>query len=219
MFLAWKKSENDSKQRVQNHKKTLPGHPTSASRKKHVASKKLKNPRFFHFFSGWGLAGGFTNKSIPYCFLQCFVKASVTTYQKQEILSKKTPPPQVNLNLSWLMPSGWSRPLHRPVRGGIYLASPAENFINAQLIQLSSKRSMIDSRLGWLGAAWGSPLLHSLLFLQRDERGHAPRPQNGSRRKEVKESEVWTRAESPWWTIFIYMINIHYDIIWYNTIW
>ena len=51
------------------------------------------------------------NKSIPYCFLQCFVKASVTTYQKQEAFSK-TPPPQVNLNLSWLMPSGWSRPLH-----------------------------------------------------------------------------------------------------------
>ena len=30
-------------------------------------------------------------------FLQCFLKASVTTYQKQEVLAEKCPPPQVNL--------------------------------------------------------------------------------------------------------------------------
>ena len=28
-----------------------------------------------------------------YCFLQCFLKASVTTYQKQEVLAEKCPPP------------------------------------------------------------------------------------------------------------------------------
>ena len=30
---------------------------------------------------------------LPYCFLQCFLKASVTTYQKQEVLAEKWDPP------------------------------------------------------------------------------------------------------------------------------
>ena len=34
----------------------------------------------------------FTNRCLPYCFLQCFLKASVTTYQKQEVLAEKCPP-------------------------------------------------------------------------------------------------------------------------------
>ena len=79
--------------RVQNHKKPRPGHPTSATKKKTRCKpkkwiQKIEKPEVFSLFSGRGLAGGATNKSIPYCFLQCFVKASVTTYQKQEVFSK-----------------------------------------------------------------------------------------------------------------------------------
>ena len=116
MFLAWKKSENESKNGSKITKKRFRATPHQRVEKNTLQTQKM-NPKswktggFFTFF--WpGLAGAATNKSIPYCFLQCFVKASVTTYQKQEVFSKKCPPPQVNLNLSWLMPSGWSRPLH-----------------------------------------------------------------------------------------------------------
>ena len=199
-------------------KKRFRATPHQRVEKNTLHPKSWKTRGFFTFFLAEAWRAGSRTSLFRTVFYSVLWRRASRPIKNRRFFPKN-PPPQVNLNLSWLMPSGWSRPLHRPVRGGIYLASPAENFINAQLIQLSSKRSMIDSRLGWLGAAWGSPLLHSLLFLQRDERGHAPRPQNGSRRKEVKESEVWTRAESPWWTIFIYMINIHYDIIWYNTIW
>ena len=115
MFLAWKKSENESKNGSKITKKRFRATPHQRVEKNTLQTQKM-NPKswktrgFFTFF--WpGLAGEATNKSIPYCFLQCFVKASVTTYQKQEVFSKKCPP-QVNLNLSWLMPSGWSRPLH-----------------------------------------------------------------------------------------------------------
>ena len=38
--------------------------------------------------------GAFTNRCLPHCFLQCFLKASVTTYQKQEVLAEKCPPPR-----------------------------------------------------------------------------------------------------------------------------
>ena len=116
MFLAWNKSENESKNGSKITKKRFRATPHQRVEKNTLQTQKM-NPKswktrgFFTFF--WpGLAGEATNKSIPYCFLQCFVKASVTTYQKQEVFPKNSPPPQVNLNLSWLMPSGWSRPLH-----------------------------------------------------------------------------------------------------------
>ena len=88
--------------------KTASGPPHISDKKKHVAnpkneSKKLKNTRFFHFFLAEVWRAGRRTK--------CFLKASVTTYQKQKVFSKKSPP-QVNLNLSWLVPSAWSRPLH-----------------------------------------------------------------------------------------------------------
>ena len=53
------------------------------------------------------------------CLSAC-LSVCLSPYQKQEVFSKTSHPPQVNLNLSWLMPSGWSRPLHLRC-GRIYL--------------------------------------------------------------------------------------------------
>ena len=117
MFLAWKKSENESKNGSKITKKTLPGHPTSASRKRHVAnpkneSKKLKNPRFFHFFLA--RFGGRSNEQVySVLFFTVFCEGERHDLSKTGgFFQLRAPPPQVNLNLSWLMPSGWSRPLH-----------------------------------------------------------------------------------------------------------
>ena len=114
MFLASNISENESKNGSKITKNRFRATPHQRLKKK-VANPKM-NPKswktggFFTF--SWPRFGGrATNKSVPYCFLQCFLKASVTTYQKQEVFSKKRAL-LVNLNLSWLMPSGWSRPLH-----------------------------------------------------------------------------------------------------------
>ena len=53
----------------------------------------MKNTVFFSLFACRFWTGAFTNRCLPYCFLQCFLKASVTTYQKQEVLAEKCPPP------------------------------------------------------------------------------------------------------------------------------
>ena len=110
VFVPWEadttaKSENESKKRVQNHKKTLPGHPTSASRKKHVAnpkneSKKLKNPRFFHFFLA--RFGGKSNEQVySVLFFTVFYEGERHDLSKTGgFFQKMLPPPQVNLNLS-----------------------------------------------------------------------------------------------------------------------
>jgi len=52
--------------------------------------KKLKNTGLFYFsLADFGRA----RSCLPYCFLQCFLKASITTYQKQEVLAEKWDPP------------------------------------------------------------------------------------------------------------------------------
>ena len=75
-----------------------PGPATCGTAKKDVANqkievKKLKNTGFFSLFACRFWTGAFTNRCLPYCFLQCFLKASVTTYQKQEVLAEKWDPP------------------------------------------------------------------------------------------------------------------------------
>jgi hypothetical protein len=78
------------------------GQATCGTAKKDVANqkievKKLKNTRFFHFsLADFGRARSRTGV-FRTVFLQCFLKASVTTYQKQEVLAEKCPSPQVNL--------------------------------------------------------------------------------------------------------------------------
>ena len=56
-------------------------------------SQKVEKHGFFSLFACRFWTGAFTNRCLPYCFLQCFLKASVTTYQKQEVLAEKCPPP------------------------------------------------------------------------------------------------------------------------------
>ena len=56
-------------------------------------SQKVEKDGVFSLFACRFWTGAFTNRCLPYCFLQCFLKASVTTYQKQEVLAEKCPPP------------------------------------------------------------------------------------------------------------------------------
>ena len=95
MFLLSQNDENQSENGSKNSKIRL--RATCGTAKKDVANqkievKKLKNTGFFHFACRFW-TGAFTNRCLPYCFLQCFLKASVTTYQKQEVLAEKCPPP------------------------------------------------------------------------------------------------------------------------------
>ena len=55
--------------------------------------QKVEKHGFFSLFACRFWTGAFTNRCLPYCFLQCFLKASVTTYQKQEVLAEKWDPP------------------------------------------------------------------------------------------------------------------------------
>ena len=92
-IFAITKRRKSVRKRVQKLKNPPPGPAACGTAKKNVANqkievKKLKNTGYFHF----SLAD-FANRCLPYCFLQCFLKASVTTYQKQEVLAAKCPPP------------------------------------------------------------------------------------------------------------------------------
>ena len=92
------KRRKSVRKRVQKLKNPPPGPATCGTAKKDVANqkievKKLKNTGFFSLFTCRFWTGAFTNRCLPYCFLQCFLKASVTTYQKQEVLAEKCPPP------------------------------------------------------------------------------------------------------------------------------
>ena len=55
--------------------------------------QKVEKHGFFSLFACRFWTGAFTNRCLPYCFLQCFLKASVTTYQKQGFGRKMGPPP------------------------------------------------------------------------------------------------------------------------------
>ena len=59
--------------------------------------QKVEKHGFFSLFACRFWTGAFTNRCLPYCFLQCFLKASVKTYQKQEVLAEKCPPPRDGL--------------------------------------------------------------------------------------------------------------------------
>ena len=95
------KRRKSVRKRVQKLKNPPPGPATCGTAKKDVANqkievKKLKNTVFFTFRLPI-LDGRVHEQVSSVLFLQCFLKASVTTYQKQEVLAEKCPPPQVNL--------------------------------------------------------------------------------------------------------------------------
>ena len=92
------KRRKSVRKQVQKLKNPPPGQATCGTAKKDVANqknevKKLKNTGFFHFsLADFGRARSRTGVFRTF-FLQCFLKASVTTYQKQEVLAEKCPPP------------------------------------------------------------------------------------------------------------------------------
>ena len=98
MFLLLQNDENQSENGSKNSKIRLRARPPAEPQKKMLQTKKLrskswKNTVFFHFLlADFGRARSRTGV-FPYCFLQCFLKASVTTYQKQEVLAEKCPSP------------------------------------------------------------------------------------------------------------------------------
>ena len=75
--------------------------------------QKVEKHVFFSLFACRFWTGAFTNRCPPYCSLQCFLKASVTTDQKHRVLAEKCPPPPVKPVTSCNLlrvPSGRSRP-------------------------------------------------------------------------------------------------------------
>ena len=114
MFLAWKKSENDSKKGPKSQKK-LPGHPTSATTRckpKKWIQKIEKHEFFFHFFLAEVWRAGPRTSPFRTVFYSVLWRRASRPIKNRRFFPKNAPPPQVNPNLSSLMPSGWSRPLH-----------------------------------------------------------------------------------------------------------
>ena len=118
MFLGWKKSENESKNGSKITKKRFRATPHQRVEKNTLQSQKM-NPKswktrgFFTFF--WPRFGGRGNEQVySVLFFTVFCEGERHDLSKTGgfFQIKGLPPPQVNLNLSWLMPSGWSRPLH-----------------------------------------------------------------------------------------------------------
>ena len=118
MFLAWKKSENESKNGSKITKKRFRATPHQRVEKNTLQTQKM-NPKswktrgFFTFFSGqvWR-AKQRTSLFRTVFYSVLWRRASRPIKNRRFFPNKGPPPPQVNLNLSWLMPSGWSRPLH-----------------------------------------------------------------------------------------------------------
>ena len=96
-FCYHKTTKISPKTGPKTQKIRLRARPPAEPQKKMLQTKKLRSKSEKHgFFSLFGCrfwTGAFTNRCLPYCFLQCFLKASVTTYQKQEVLAEKCPPP------------------------------------------------------------------------------------------------------------------------------
>ena len=97
MFLLSQNDENQSENGSKNSKIRFRARPPAEPQKKMLQTKKLKSKswktRGFSLFACRFWTGAFTNRCLPYCFLQCFLKASVTTYQKTGGFGRKMPPP------------------------------------------------------------------------------------------------------------------------------
>ena len=115
-FWLEKNPKMSPKTGPKSQKKHFRATPHQRVEKKHVAnpkneSKKLKTRGFFTFF--WPRFGGRVYEQVfSVLFFTVFCEGERHDLSKTGGFFKKKPPPQVNLNLSWLMPSGWSRPLH-----------------------------------------------------------------------------------------------------------
>ena len=96
--FCYHNDENQSENGSKNSKIRLQAWSPAEPQKKDVANKKievkkLKNTGFFHFsLADFGRARSRTGV-FRTVFYSVFLKASVTTYQKQEVLAEKCPPP------------------------------------------------------------------------------------------------------------------------------
>ena len=97
MFLLSQNDENQSETGPKTQKSASgPGHLRNRKKRRCKPKnwgQKVEKHGFFSLFACRFWTGAFTNRCLPYCFLQCFLKASVTTYQNQEVLAAKCPPP------------------------------------------------------------------------------------------------------------------------------
>ena len=96
--FCYHKTTNISPKTGPKTQKSAPGPGHLRNRKKRCCKpknwgQKVEKHRVFSLFACRFWTGAFTNRCLPYCFLQCFLKASVTTYQKQEVLAEKWDPP------------------------------------------------------------------------------------------------------------------------------
>ena len=97
-FLLSQNDEKSVRKRVQKTQKSASGPGHLRNRKKRCCKpknwgQKVEKHGFFHFsLADFGRARSRTGV-FRTVFLQCFLKASVTTYQKQEVLAEKCPPP------------------------------------------------------------------------------------------------------------------------------
>ena len=114
MFLLSQNDENQSENGSKNSKIRLRARPPAEPQKKMLQTKKLRSKswktRVFFTFRLPIWTGAFTNRCLPYCFLQCFLKASVTTYQKTGGFGRKIPPPPGKPVTFLRVPSRRSRP-------------------------------------------------------------------------------------------------------------
>ena len=125
MFLAWKKSEHESKNGSQITKKRFRATPHQRVEKNTLQSQKM-NPKswktrgFFTFF--WPRFGGRGNEqvySVLFVFYNVLWRRASRPIKNRRFFPNKGPPPQVNLNLSWLMPSRMITPLAPSVRADL----------------------------------------------------------------------------------------------------
>ena len=125
-------------------------------------SQKVEKHGFFSLFACRFWTGAFTNRCLPYCFLQCFLKASVTTYQKQEVLAEKCPPPPGKpVTFYECHPED-----HAPapsVRADFNWPNAFQNGFNGQSISVinlkKGQRSMVRIADRWCGHEWAWPNL------------------------------------------------------------
>ena len=114
--------------RLQNHKKPLPGHTISATKKQKIANpkkwiQKVEKHEVFSFC--WPRFGGRVHEQgRSVLFVAVFFEGERQDLLKTRYFFQIKGPPQVSLNLSWVMSSGWLRPWHLQCGWILWLVLP-----------------------------------------------------------------------------------------------
>ena len=152
MFLVWKNPKMSPKTGPKSQKNV--SGPPQISEKKTCGKPKKWIQKI------WPRFGGRVHEHVrSVLFFTVFFEGErQRPIKNRRFLPKKGPPPQVNLNLSWLMPSGWSRPLHLRcrrisahlgLRSGHPLCCKSSNSNLLRFLQRSNSLRMFPSR------SWG----------------------------------------------------------------